>query len=37
VAETYRKYRDIFKAIDKFTALRFTATGASPTANFADD
>jgi hypothetical protein len=25
-------YRDIFKAIDEFTALRFTVTGASPAA-----
>jgi hypothetical protein len=25
-------YRDIFKAIDEFTALRFTAIGASPAA-----
>jgi hypothetical protein len=25
-------YRDIFKAIDEFTTLRFTATGASPAA-----
>jgi hypothetical protein len=25
-------YRDIFKAIDEFTALRFIATGASPAA-----
>jgi hypothetical protein len=33
-------YRDIFKTIDEFTALRFTATGASSAAkhaNFAGD
>jgi hypothetical protein len=27
-----KKYRDIFKAIDEFTALHFTVTGASPAA-----
>jgi hypothetical protein len=29
VAETYHKYRDIFKAIDEFMALRFTVNGVS--------
>jgi hypothetical protein len=27
-----RNYREIFEAIDEFTALRLTATGASPAA-----
>jgi hypothetical protein len=28
----HEKYRDIFRAIDEFTALRFTVTGAPPAA-----
>jgi hypothetical protein len=32
VHDKYQKYRNIFKALDEFTGLRFTATGASPAA-----